>query len=185
MNEANAESPRRKARLAGLFYALNIVTGSLSLFFAGRGLATYGDAANLVAAACYLVVTLLFYELFRPVSRSVSLIAACFSLVGCVLSVLAVFGASPGISPLAFFGAYCLLIGYLILRSAFLPAVLGILMMIGGLGWLTFLSPTLAGQLKPFNLLPGVIGETVLTVWLLVKGVVVQRWWAQASTSSP
>lgn len=184
MNAVNAESPRRKARLAGLFYALNIVTGSLSLFFAGRGLSTYGDAANLVAAACYVVVTLLFYALFKPVSRSASLVAACFSLVGCVLSVLAIFGFSPGISPLAFFGAYCLMIGYLILRSSFLPGVLGILMMIGGLGWLTFLAGA-AGQLKPFNLVPGVVGETVLTLWLLVKGVAAQRWWAQASAPSP
>jgi hypothetical protein len=162
-------SPRLTARLAGFFYALNIVTGSLSLFFSGRGL---GDALNLAAAACYLVVTWLFLRLFQPVSRTVSLIAACTSLVGCVLSILAVLGLSPvAVSPLAFFGAYCLLTGYLILRSTFLPAVLGMLMILGGLGWLTFLSPTVASHLKPYNLLPGVVGETVLTVWLLTKGV--------------
>jgi hypothetical protein len=162
-------SPRLTARLAGFFYALNIVTGSLSLFFSGRGL---GDALNLAAAACYLVVTWLFLRLFQPESRTVSLIAACTSLVGCVLSILAVLGLSPvAVSPLAFFGAYCLLTGYLILRSTFLPAVLGMLMILGGLGWLTFLSPTVASHLKPYNLLPGVVGETVLTVWLLTKGV--------------
>jgi len=185
MDESTDGSPLVKARLAGIFYALNILTGSLSLFFAGRGLSTYGDAANLVAATCYLVVTLLFFQLFKPVSMRLSLIAACVSLIGCALSVLAVLGVSAGISPLPFFGAYCLLIGYLILRSSFLPAVLGVLMMIGGLGWLTFLSPALAGHLKPFNLLPGVIGETALTVWLLAKGVGVDRWRAQERTLSP
>ncbi|RPH71845.1 MAG: DUF4386 domain-containing protein [Myxococcaceae bacterium] len=94
-------------------------------------------------------------------------------------------GAPAGISPLAFFGAYCLLIGVLILRSTFLPGFLGLLMMFGGLGWLTFLSPALAGHLKPFNFIPGIIGELVLTVWLLVKGVDVERWRAQASGPGP
>ena len=46
------KSPRLTARLAGLFYALNIVTGSLSLYFSGRVLSGYGDAFNLAAAAC-------------------------------------------------------------------------------------------------------------------------------------
>jgi hypothetical protein len=185
MAETAERWPRFKARLAGIFYALNIVTGSASLFLAGRGLNTESDVTNLIAAACYVAVTLLFFELFKPVSRNLSRIAAGFSLVGCALSVLAVFGVSPGISPLVFFGAYCLLIGYLILRSTFLPAVLGVLMMLGGLGWLTFLSPTLAGHLKPYNLLPGVIGETVLTVWLLVKGVEAERWRTQAGAMAP
>lgn len=175
-------SPSLQARLAGLFYALNIVTGSLALYFAARGLGRFGDASNLIAAACYVVVTLLFFGLFKPVSRSLSLLAACFSLAGCVLSALGVLGLLPaGIHPLAFFGAYCLLIGGLILRSTFMPGVLGALMVFGGLGWLTFLSASLAGHLKPYNMLPGVLGETVLTVWLLVKGVDADRWRAEAS----
>ena len=165
------------ARIAGLFYALDIVTGSLSLFFAGKGLGTYADAANLAATFCYVVVVLLFFELFKPVNATVSMVTAGIGLVGCAFGALAVFDVSPGnLSPLVFFGAYCMLIGSLILRSTFLPRVLGVLMMIGGLGWLTFLSPTLAGHLKPWNMLPGVLGETVLTVWLLAKGVNTERW---------
>src|SRR6266540_4379122 len=53
---------------------------------------------------------------------------------------------------MVFFGFYCLLIGYLILRSAFLPRALGVLMAIAGLGWLTFLSPPLATSLSPYIL---------------------------------
>jgi len=49
-----------------------------------------------------------------------------------------------------FFGFYCLLIGYLIFRSAFLPRILGVLMAFAGLGWLTFLSPPLANYLSPY-----------------------------------
>lgn len=44
-------------------------------------------------------------------------------------------------SPLLFFGPYCLLIGYLILRSTFLPRILGVLMALAGFGSLAFLSP--------------------------------------------
>jgi len=172
---------RRRARLAGLFYALDIVTGALSLFLAGRGLGTYADIANLVATGSYLVVVLLFFQLFKPVNPTLSAIGAAIGLVGCGLGALAVFDIAPGgISPLAFFGAYCLVIGFLILKSSFLPPVLGILMILGGLGWLTFLSSTVAGHLKPWNLLPGVIGETALTVWLLAKGVNAARWMSHA-----
>jgi hypothetical protein len=70
-----------------------------------------------------------------------------------------------------FFGVYCLLIGYLILRSTFVPRVLGVLMMCAGLGWLTYLSPRLAHTLSPYILAPGFIGEGSLTLWLLVARV--------------
>jgi len=81
---------------------------------------------------------------------------------------------------LVFFGFYCLLIGYLIFTSTFLPRILGALMVVAGLGWLTFLSPPLAKSLSPYVLAPGIVGEGLLTVWLLVKGVNVQRWNEQA-----
>jgi hypothetical protein len=84
---------------------------------------------------------------------------------------------------LVFFGVYCLLIGYLIFRSTFLPRILGVLMAFGGLGWLTFLSPPLANYLSPYNLAPGMFGEGALTLWLLVVGVNVPKWQAQANAS--
>ena len=180
MDEMTEGAVRRKARLAGLFYALDIVTGALSLFLAGKGLGTHADAANLVATGSYVVVVLLFFQLFKPVNANLSALAAAIGLVGCALGALAVFDIRPGaLNPLVFFGAFCLLIGFLILKSSFLPSLLGILMIIGGLGWLTFLSTTLAGQLKPWNMLPGVLGETALTVWLLAKGVNASRWLTQ------
>jgi hypothetical protein len=52
---------------------------------------------------------------------------------------------------IVFFGFYCLLIGYLIFRSTFLPRILGVLMAFAGLGWLTFLSPPLANYLSPYK----------------------------------
>jgi hypothetical protein len=170
-------SPRSKAKIAGAFYFFNILTGALALVFVGRNLVVYRNAAVLIAAACYVGVTLLFYSLFKPVNRSLSLLAAFFSLVGCAISALSSFHfVSSYINPLVFFGCYCLLIGYLILRSTFLPRILGALMAFGGLGWLTFLSPSLADYLSPYSMFPGVFGEVSLTLWLLVIGVNVQRW---------
>jgi hypothetical protein len=173
-------SPRLRARIAGAVYLLVFVTGGYALVFvAGRAI------ANLLATVCYIAVTLLFYDLFKPVSRRLSLLAALVSLLGCVFGALMSFKLAPfQINPLVFFGVYCLLIGYLILRSTFLPRALGVLMAIGGLGWLAFLSPSLARPLSPYNLAPGIIGEGALTLWLLVKGVDADRWWEQARTGN-
>jgi hypothetical protein len=82
-----------------------------------------------------------------------------------------------------YFGFYCLMTGGLILRSTFLPRVLGALMVAAGLGWLVFLWPPLARQLSPFVLLPGVIGEGSLTLWLLLRGVNAERWKEQAGAA--
>jgi hypothetical protein len=171
-------SPRLKARIAGVFYLLTFLTGAVALFVRGR----LGFAAGLVAGACYIAVTLLFYYIFKPVNRSLSLLAALVSLLGCAVGPLSLFvHAASHISPLVFFGFYCLLIGYLIFRSTFLPRILGALMAFAGLGWLTFLSPSLANHLSPYIFAPGMLGEGALTLWLLVKGVNAQRWQEQAS----
>lgn len=72
---------------------------------------------------------------------------------------------------LPFCGFYCLLIGCLILRSTFLPRILGVLLTLAGVGWLSFLSPPVTQALSRDSALPGVIGELWLTLWLIVKGV--------------
>src|SRR5262249_13401707 len=142
---ALGSSPRLKARIAGVFYLLTFVTGIFALVFVRGRL-----VANLIATACYVVVTILFYDLFKPVNSQLSLIAALFSLAGCAIAVLSPFHLAPfHIDSLAFFGVYCLLIGFLILKSTFLPRILGALMALGGLGWLTFLSPLLAKYPDP------------------------------------
>ena len=68
------------------------------------------------------------------------------------------------------------LIGYLVLHSTFLPRILGVFLAIGGVGWLTFLSGQLADYLSPYNFAPGIVGETALTLWLVVRGLDVPRW---------
>jgi hypothetical protein len=223
-------SVRLKARVAGAVYLLVFLAGGAAVL-ASSGVITLTDAVatatnillheqrfwlgftfNLVVIASYLVVTALFYELFRPVSRQLSLHAVLFSVVGCAVQAAAlVFYAAPWVvlsgshDPasssvdqamallglklyvqaynigLGFFGFYCILIGRLIFKSAFLPRALGVLMMFGGLSWLTFLSPSLASYLRPYNIAPGVLGEGSLTLWLLLAGVNAQKWTEQAN----
>jgi hypothetical protein len=172
-------SPRLRARIAGTFYLLTFITGVMALSpRSGR------VAISLIAGACYVGVTLIFYGLFKPVNRNLSFLAAFVSLVGIGMGPLAAFHLAPiKINSLVFFGIYCLLIGYLIFRSTFLPHFLGWLMVLGGLGWLTFVSPELTRTLSPYNMGPGMLAEGILTLWLLVMGVNEERWKEQASAA--
>jgi len=234
MERITEASPHPRARITGAVYLLYFLTAVLGEFFM-KGLVVDGDAAatannilahqplfrlglatGLISTACYVAVTALFYGLFKPVNRSLSLLAAFFSLVGCAilafasvfqLAPLVVLGGSPYLSVfkveqlralaliflelntqannicVVFFGVYCLLIGYLIFRSAFLPRILGVLMALAGLGWLTFLYPPLANHLSPYNLVLGFVAELAFCLWLLVMGLNVQRWKEQAGAA--
>ena len=183
MNQWIREAWRRpRARMTGALYLLYFLTAILAQFLVSRGLAVSGNLTNVIATVCYLVVTLLFYGLFKPVSSSLSLVAALFSLAGCVVMALGLFHlASSPISPLLFFGPFCLLIGYLSLRSSFLPRVLGVLMMFAGLAWLAFLLPAVPHYLSIAIEVLGFLAELSLCLWLLVMGVSVERWKEQDS----
>ena len=85
---------------------------------------------------------------------------------------------------LVFFGFWCVLIGYLIFRSTFLPRIIGLLMMLAGLSYIMFLSPPLVRYLQPYILFFPGVGQISLTLWLLVMGVNVQRWKEQASAAA-
>jgi len=176
-------SPRPRARLTGVVYLLYFLTAISVEVFVGRGRVVLYYAVNLIAYAFYIAVTLLFFYMFKPVNRSLSLLAAFFSLVGCANDVLGLFNLAPyKISSLVFFGPYCLLIGYLIFRSTFLPRILGVLMAFAGLGWLIFLTP-LANHLSNYLKVLGFLAEMSLMLWLMVKGVNEQRWKEQASAA--
>ena len=89
---------------------------------------------------------------------------------------------------LIFFGCECIVAGYLIFRSGYLPRVLGVLMALAGTCYLInsfalFVAPAVASRLFPAILLPAFVGELSLCLWLLVKGVNVERWKARAGAS--
>lgn len=222
-------SPRFRARMAGLCYLLMFLAGALATF-GRRGLIITGDAAatatnimahqsayllgfagDVLVVATYVAVTALFYRMFKPVSRSVSLTAAFFSLVGCAIQAVAclfelapltILGGSHYLSAfnvaqlqslaymslrfysqtygiaLVFFAFFDLLTGYLIFNSTFLPRILGIFMMLGVSG-IAFLWPPFAVKYFQY-IVAGAIGEGLLTLWLLAKGVDSERWEEQS-----
>jgi hypothetical protein len=75
-----------------------------------------------------------------------------------------------------FFGLQCILTGWLVYVSGFLPRPLGAALAVGGFGYLTYLLPPLAQSLFPINVLPGYAAELAVMLWLLFKGVDVRRW---------
>jgi hypothetical protein len=94
-------SPRSKARVAGLLYLIVIVGGIFAELFVRGRLIAHGDAVatahNIVAhqllyrmgfavevfyCACNLPLILIFYDLFKAVSRTFAVLVVFFSLVG-------------------------------------------------------------------------------------------------------
>jgi hypothetical protein len=169
-------SPRFKARIAGVLFLLLVLTAAFTEFFARGRLSFAADlAAGIIEVSCMISVTLLFYGIFKPVNTRLSLLAAAINFAALTLELLQFLPHGVNIG-LGFHGFYWILIGYLIFRSTFLPRILGPLMAIAGLCWLTFLVPPLASHLSPYNLASALLVEALVMLWLLVMGVNVQRW---------
>jgi len=82
---------------------------------------------------------------------------------------------------LLFFGFACLVLGYLLFKSGYFPRTLGVLLQLAGASYLInsfalLLAPSFAQTLFPGILIPALVGEVSLCVWLIAKGVNVQRW---------
>jgi uncharacterized protein DUF4386 len=89
---------------------------------------------------------------------------------------------------MVFFGLHLGVLGFLVYRSGFLPRILGILMVVSALGYLAdsftkFLVPQPADALAMIVVVTALIGELPLTLWLLIKGVNVERWRQRAMAS--
>ena len=230
--KAKEWSPKAKARLAGVFEALEGFTSAWGqvtvlgqLIVVGNAAATaanilkhetlfrLGFASSLFGVMFHLAWAFLFYQLFRPVNRSVSFCALLVILVGCAIQAVTALlylapllvltaGSSLGAltqqqlqalaymflklnglavdTNLVFFGLWCVLTGYLIFRSTFLPRILGVLLVIDGFGWMTFMSPPLGHYLFPIIAVACGLAEFPLQLWLLIFGVNNERWKAQA-----
>lgn len=98
------------------------------------------------------------------------------------LLLLSVNGQGAGMA-LAFFGLNSILIGYLIIKSTFLPRVLGVLFAISGLGWMVFLSPTLGNGLFNYIAIFALLAAAATLFWLFVFGVDERRWREQAGAA--
>lgn len=146
---------RSLARLVAFFTLLGTAVEGVSLLF-------YSAPLNLLSGKGYLA-SFDAEQLNTLVLVSLRLRATTFLLA------------------LSFFGFYCLGVGYLIFRSTFLPRILGVLMGIAGLSYLThslttFLVPRFASSLVPYILLPCFVAELSFCLWLLARGVNVRKW---------
>ncbi len=225
-------SPQSKGRLAGLFEALEGLTFTYGQVVILNKIIVHGDAsataANILTQeklfrlgfascifgiGCHLAWALLFYELFKPVSRRVSAFAVFVILVGCAvqavttllyLAPLLVLKGGSALSGfnvaqinslayallrvnglafdiyLVFFGLWCLLSGYLISRSIFMPQIIGVLLAIDGVGWMLYIAPPIADRLFLFIAVAAGLAEIPLQLWLLIMGVNSERWRQQA-----
>jgi hypothetical protein len=188
-----------------------------SNILAHESLWRWGFAGDIVAFASYIALTALLYELFKPVNRSLPLVAVFFGLGASVvqavsslfhLAPLVLLGGAPYLKVftveqlqalalvflnlraaayhnigLVFFGLYLLLVGILILRSTFLPRIVGALMVLAGFSYVLFLSPPLVRSLQPYILIFPGVGQISLCLWLLAMGVNAQRWRDQAGAT--
>jgi hypothetical protein len=172
-------SPRLRARIAGALYFFSLLAALfLEVLFPGR----FDIPAGLVQITGMFAVTLILYSILKPVNGNISLLAAAFNLVGLAVEAIRLSAHGSDIA-MVFHGVFCILVGYLISRSAFLPRILGALIAFGGLAWLTYPLTPFANYLSPYNLIAGLAGEASVFLWLLVKGVNDQRWNEQATTA--
>jgi len=215
-----------KARLAGLFFLLYAATGgvgygvSQSLIISGDAAATAGNilanertfrlaiAANLLSAACYLVVAALLYDVFKLVDRTVARLAIFFLMISCAIGAfdsLFQYAALDVLQPnsylgafdipqrqalahlllkqnvraldmgLIFFGFMWIVLGHLIIRSRFLPRIVGVIAVFDGLWYLTHLYRPLAAALLPYTMMVPAVGGIGIMLWLTIKGVDTRR----------
>lgn len=229
-------SPRTKARLAGLFLLITTTLGILADGLIGRRLIVWNDpattAANilshaplyqlafalyLVEMSCQITMTALFYDLLKPVSKSLSFLALLLGFAGCIVKLMSrLFFYAPllildssgylgvfdpkqqqalahlllevndhgAAMAMVFFGIYAIFKGFLVYRSTFLPRALGVLSVLGGIGWLAFLVQPLGYRLFPFIAMVSLLAVIANIVWLLVFGVNEERWREQAAASA-
>ena len=82
---------------------------------------------------------------------------------------------------LLFFGVFLILLGYLMVRSGFFPKWIGIMATIGGSCYALnsyglFVVPALQDRLFPYILLPALVAELSISLYLIFKGFDVEKW---------
>ncbi len=220
------------ARTAGVLYLLIAVLSAFVHFYvpgqlivpgdavttasnimASEGLFRLGIAGELVLLLTEVVLSVLLYVLLKPVSKTLSLVAAVSRLAMTTIHganlltefiVLLVLGGAGYLTAFApdqldalamvFLNAYnygftigivflvlhVVLLGYLIFKSGYLPRILGILFIIAAVGYLVdSFSDVLVANYQtgpPYLALPIAIAELAFPVWLLIKGVNVEKW---------
>lgn len=145
----------------------------LAAFFRLMHVAIYGITGISNVAALHLLGGADYLTAFQP-----------HQLRALALLFLKLHGEGYSIA-LVFFGFHCLFLGYLLFRSGYYPRTLGILMIVASLSYLIdsfagFLAPSFEAMLFPGILLPVLVAEGSLSLWLTVKGVDIAKWQERA-----
>lgn len=155
-----------------LYMLLRPVSRDLALatvFFNLMCIAIEGVAAVSLASALFPLARAPYLNAFAPEQIN-------------AMAMLSVRAHTTGFGiALIFFGVECVILGYLIYRSGYMPRSIGVLMEIAGVCYVInsfalLLSPPLANRLFPAILIPSLIAELSLALWLLVKGVNAEKW---------
>ena len=82
---------------------------------------------------------------------------------------------------LVFFALHLFFVGYLVFKSGFFPKILGILLLIAFAGYLIdsftgILFPDYKQMVSSIVMIPNTLAELAFTIWLLIKGVNVEKW---------
>lgn len=181
--------------IAAEFVLLSCAIALTLIFFVllrpvSRDIAYLAVFFNLVSIAVEAVAALNLVAALFPLGNASYLRAFAPEQLYAMAS-LAVKAHSYGFGvALIFFGFECLILGYLIFKSGFLPKTIGVLMQIAGWCYLInsfalILAPAFANRIFPAILLPCFVGEASLCLWLLVKGVNAERWQRLNSGLSP
>jgi hypothetical protein len=238
MATSSQPSPLFTARMTGALWLAVIIVSSIAVagptilvpdaattasnILASEFAFRFGVVNEFIGGACYVGVTVLLYQLLKPVSKSLASFAAACGIIGITvgagltvrdLGIVAIlksaqtapaadaaqlqaiarssimaFGLGFKVS-MVYFGLQCATVGYLIARSGFIPRIVGILLGVGGsfyvISSLTYLlSPALGSLLSPVVIPVAFLGEGCTTLWLLFKGVNVEKWRQRAGSTT-
>lgn len=219
-----------------MLYLVVIIGGIIAQVLIADRLIVYDDAAktaaNILASssvyrlaftifmiemAAQMAMSMMFYDLLKPVNRSVARTALIMGLTGSGIKTMArlfyyvpllLLGGATYLSAfqpeqlealalafirinnqgaaiaLIFFGFETVLRGWLVFKSEFLPRFLGVLSMIGGLGWLTWLWPPFGSQAFTGVALFAIAGVIATSGWLLIRGVDDEKWKQRAALAA-
>jgi hypothetical protein len=229
-------SPTTRGRILAALYVFVIVAGITAQAFISDRLVVGDDAAQTAAnilankslyrlgytifmleMVAQVAVSALFYDLMKPVNRSVARVSAIIGLTGSGIKTMArlfyyaplilLGGASylSAIEPaqlealalafikinnqgaaigIIFFGFEGLLRGWLLFKSGFLPRFLGVVSMVSGLGWLTFLWPPLGSAAFIGVALFAIAGVIAFAGWVFIRGVDDVKWRERAALAA-
>ena len=125
---------------------------------------------QLVGSGTGFVLAVLLYRLFAPADPNVALALLPLAFIHYVIQAVGQVRADAGMLRLALlpFGAYLIVLGYLIAQSTLAPVALGVLVGLAGLAWLIAVVPGVPTWSTLAVVLFGGAAEVALAIWLLI-----------------